>query len=186
MNLKNLQNKLEHLAVLLEIRAGREERKREEELRLRLLAILALVLASEDYRAFEADFIAALSSAYSELDVNSEYGDLIDRELIRQGNYLNGFSNDLRRGKISEAQARARVAQYASSLGKVAEMFQLQGMGLETLGRWDRNPELENCEDCLELDGQVHAIKWYITTGHTPKSEMQRCGHNCGCGITPV
>lgn len=186
MNLTKLRRGIEHLAVLLEIRAGKEESEKEKRLKLRLLAVLALVLANEDYRAFEASFLNALRESYEKLDVNDEFGDLIDRELIVQGNYLNGFINDLRGDEISEAQARMRVGQYATSLGKMGELFELQGMGLDTMGRWDKNPELENCDDCNELDGQVHAVKWYITTGHTPKSEMQRCGHNCGCGITPV
>ena len=185
MNLLPLQRSLEHLAVLLEIRADRKERKREDELRLRLLAILALVLASEDWDAFRKSFLAELESEYSALDVNGEYGQLIDRELATQNGYLTGFIQDLKNGKLSDAQARNRAGMYAGSLGNLRERIAVAKDG-DTLMTWRWDPTLEeerHCQDCRELDGQTRTGKQWASANLFPRSIALQCSYNCHCTL---
>ena len=184
MNLSTLKRNLEHLAVLLEIRADRKERKREDELRLRLLAILALVLASEDWDAFRKSFLAELESEYSALDVNGEYGQLIDRELATQNGYLTGFIQDLKNGKLSDAQARNRAGMYAGSLGAFANAIDVAAQG-EAILEWRVLKSEENCVDCQKLEGEQHKASMWLHY-HVPRDGKTRCKFNCKCDLVPV
>lgn len=183
MNLTALQRKLERLAVLLEIRADRSESEREERLRLRLLAVLALLLASEDYRAFEVDFLNALRSGMEELDPNGGYGYLIDREIASQRGYLHNFIQDMRNGKLSEAQMRNRAGMYSGSLGSFKERINLEQEGDNLLTWfWDETMEEDrHCSDCRGLDGQTKTARQWATLGLYPRSPNLLCWTNCRC-----
>ena len=126
-----------------------------------------------------------MREAFEELDPDDEYGNLIDGELAYQAGFLTGFLQDLKNGKISEAQARARAKQYAASLGKLRERIKAERTDKDSRGKWSMNPTLENCPDCIELNGQIHTMAWFLAN-HIPRDGNTQCGQNCGCSISPV
>ncbi len=189
MNLTALQRKLERLAVLMEIRADREEKKREEEreneLKLLLLALLLTLYRDQNYQVFQAAFLDALRSGMEQLDPNGEYGDLIERELLEQDKYLQGFVNDLRNGKLSEGQARQRAGLYASSLGKVKWQMTLDDAGSAEM-QWVYSPTVQDhCAGCIELNGMIKPASVWLATIY-PRSGDTQCQMNCQCELEPV
>ncbi len=186
MNLTTLQRKLEHLAVLLEIRAGRDEKRREDELRLRLLAVLALVLAGEDYDAFRYSFLAELRKYYEALDVNGEYEQLINREIAVQNGYLSGFITDLRNGKLSDVAAKARAGSYAWSVGKVREEINLYGYDDAARLQWIMGENENHCQTCPSLHGKIKTAVQWRTLGLFPKCSLTDCDGACLCHFEEV
>lgn len=181
MNLTKLQRELEHLDVLLAIKGKRDEQEEEDALALALLALLYAVYDDEDYHTFMLAFMATLQSAYANLDTEGIYGDLIEQEISLQRNYLNGFINDLKAGRTSEAQDKVRIGQYASSLGKVRELFSLHSYDDDERLRWVMGENENHCDTCPTLHGKVkRAIEWQ-NLGLYPKCELTECNQACLC-----
>jgi hypothetical protein len=177
--LTSLKRQVEHLAVMMEIKKRTDE---EDALALLLLAVLNDYYDNGDIDAFMSAFLATLRTAYEDLDPDGEYADVIDEELATQEEFLKGFADGLEGGDVNEAQARARVNQYSTSLGKVKERIKIEKLDPQTRGMWQINPLLENCQDCVDLKGSVHTMKWFLEN-HIPKDGNTTCGQHCGCNI---
>lgn len=185
MNLLNLKKHLERLLHLIETRSEEED---EDTLIWLLLGFLATYWDDRDGEAFKRNMLNALRDAYESLDPQGLYDDLIRRELADQSGYLSRFVQDLQNGKPSQAQAEARVKQYARSLGKLRERMEVEEeTNRDRLYKWLYSETVEDhCRDCIDLNGQVHALSWFILTDHIPKSRQQRCGANCQCSLVPA
>ena len=184
MDLQKLQRALDHLAVLWAIRAD-PDRKREDELRTILVALLLGAWSDRDWDNFKTEMLAALAAAFSELDPNDEYEELIRKELATQSGYSSGFVNALRNGTLSEAEAKNRAGMYATSLGKLKWQITLTDSGDAEMA-WKYNESvLDHCPDCIELNGVVRKASTWLATIY-PRSGKTLCKMFCQCDLVPV
>ena len=183
MNLPELRRALDHLAVLVEIRSRKQEKEDEDDLALILLALLATYYEDKDADSFKVAFLLALREAFEELDPDDEHGQLIEQELAYQAGFLTGFLQDLRNGKISEAQARARARQYAASLWKLRERIKLEkeiGNG-DPMMTWNLGENENHCNSCPSLHGRRKRASEWARLGLYPKCSINECGQYCYC-----
>lgn len=186
MDKPRIYRALKKLQYLLSLKQGGEDE--EGKLSAGLLAILALYLRNKDSLIFKNDFINELRNHYYGYvrqrvgtdHISARMEQLIQEELSFQEEFLGEFAKDLDGGKISEAMARARAKQYASSLGKLSSRINLELASPRTLYEWRLSPA-EHCASCLELDGSVHSAEWYRAHGLYPKSPQLICSQNCKC-----
>lgn len=108
-------------------------------------------------------------------------GDLSVGQLFRVGSnlvdefrYLFGFGTDIVVGKVSEAQAIARIRQYANACRQAYWREYAQGKVVY----W-RLGVAEHCEDCIELADNSPYRGSELTV--YPGSGSTRCRGNCHC-----
>lgn len=91
---------------------------------------------------------------------------------------LNKFAQDIKDGKLSDAQIRARITQYSQG-PRVAFNDALQAAKKDAaydLSRRYLGPA-EHCEDCIAYA----AMGWRPIGELPPPGIGSRCGHNCMC-----
>lgn len=93
--------------------------------------------------------------------------------------YLSQFADDIAAGRISEAQALARIRQY----GKATQQSYWREYAQSRRGKkvnWTVHPG-ESCSDCLEMEANnphdVERLTKYPGSGHT------QCRGNCNCTL---
>ncbi len=174
MNLSVLKEELEHLTRLLSIRADKEEDEDELTLAAKLLAILAMYYQYRDIAAFKSAFLATLARSYSQLYPQEDWSDLIQEEVDRQAEYLDGFADDLEADLISEREAKARAKLYSLSLGKLHWSIDLRKLGDIDL-KWVWNDTVsDHCDDCRELNGTIRPASTWLATIY-PRSGDTQC-----------
>lgn len=97
--------------------------------------------------------------------------------------YLDGFTQDIASGKLSEAQIRARAKMYTNSAGQAFERGKARASakaGLDEV-KWTLTPA-EHCVDCEALA----AMGWQPVAddpfgGCFPRSGCTQCLSNCKC-----
>lgn len=190
MNLKRMERALRAMVDAL-----RSDDEDEDNLILWLMAILDIWFRDRKNTVFYRDFLGALEESFLEKlikmvgeDAVGDYRHLLDAELDRQTSYLNGFVSDLSSGSLSEAQARARASRYAASLGEFEERVAAEMENDKSKPyKWVYSESVQDhCTDCIELDGQVHPLSWFIATNHIPKSDQQECHAHCQCRLEPT
>lgn len=100
--------------------------------------------------------------------------------------YLDRFVEDVRVGKLSEAQIAARAQMYVESSQQAywrADRVVREEAGYPYM-TWDPNPALENCDDCLSFEamGKVR-VEDDPFGGCFPGSGCTQCLTKCGCEI---
>jgi hypothetical protein len=100
--------------------------------------------------------------------------------LRKEYGFLNQFAIDIKSGSVSEAQALARVNQYA----KASQQSYYREYAMLRTGRfvnWDVNPG-ENCSGCLDMQSQnphdAATMTKFPGSGDTP------CRGNCNCTLS--
>lgn len=96
--------------------------------------------------------------------------------------HLRKFSEQLARGEVSEAQAVARVNQYADASQQAYwQAWQTQGDQRKADIDWVIDAAAENCEDCLELEANSPYRARDLPT--TPGAGQTVCHGNCRCSL---
>jgi hypothetical protein len=103
-----------------------------------------------------------------------------------QYNYLDGFASEVARGRLSEAQIKARSRMYLRGAKQAYERANLEGK--QSAGyrevRWVINPGLENCPDCRRFASMGwQKIEDDPFGGCVPGEGCTRCLTNCGCRL---
>lgn len=93
--------------------------------------------------------------------------------------YLANFANDIAIGKVSQAQALARIKQY----GRATQQSYWREYANATEGNihWNLSPA-EHCGDCLELANNSPYTAQTLTT--YPGAGATQCRGNCQCTLS--
>jgi len=110
----------------------------------------------------------------------------IGGSLAEQYRYLDGFTDDIATGELSEAQIRARAKMYVNSAREAHERGYARAAneaGLTEV-KWTLNPAVENCPDCIAFA----SLGWQPVEddpygGCYPGSGCTVCLTNCACSL---
>ena len=106
-----------------------------------------------------------------------EYG-VLGAELKRQYQHLRNFAEELRQGKITEAQFRSRVQMYVQGARNTFERGRTEAHSKSGY-RWEKRKrtKTDSCPECISYE----ARSWQpINTLPNPGMEC-RCRARCGC-----
>ena len=110
--------------------------------------------------------------------------DAIDGLIDGQGDYLDGFADDIDGGGLSAAQMAARAALYGGAIWQAFQMGKGDGAADAGLTQcwWDLDPAVsDHCDDCPDLaEGSPYAYPDELPT--FPGGDVQ-CGSNCRCAL---
>ena len=106
------------------------------------------------------------------------------RNLKEEYKYLRNFAQEIKDGKLSEAQILARAQMYSGSIYKTYyETYHFQKVEREgfTLAKRDLDPFAKHCPDCPR-----HATKGRFLPANkvTPKGVDCACRGHCKCRLT--
>jgi hypothetical protein len=110
---------------------------------------------------------------------------LLNTEVADESGYLEGWFGDLavQRSAKQIEPIDERLAFYVSSMD--ALFNQLNAMqDLKAKVFWQRGATEVGCIDCLRLDGQLHAMSYYVARNFIPGkpgAAMKCGGYNCDC-----
>jgi hypothetical protein len=94
--------------------------------------------------------------------------------------YLTNFANDILAGRVSEAQALARIQQYGNA---TQQSYWREWSTTRKLVNWHVNPG-ESCGGCLDMEAQnPHNPD---TMDKYPGSGATECRGNCNCTLEDV
>lgn len=107
--------------------------------------------------------------------------DLVNSEML----YVLDFGRDIIDHDKETGGALAphlsRVERWASRYGRVRARARLLA-AQDKKKKWVMNPEKENCDDCIRLDGRVYRASIWAKYGIEPRSPDLACfGTSCGC-----
>jgi hypothetical protein len=106
--------------------------------------------------------------------------------LKEQYSYLEGFSQDIASGNLSEAQIEARSQMYINSAREAFERAKervVADLGFDMVN-WVLNPNLENCDDCVAFANMgTVPVDEDPYNGAYPGSGDTQCLTNCGCEL---
>ena len=179
MDYEAIKREIEHLEVLLSIKADEDE----DALVLLLLGFVNDVLQDENDEKFKRSVLGAISDSLGSLYPNEDYSALIRQETAIQSGFLGKFIQDFNNGKLSEAMARFRARQYAGVIGKFKQMVHLEEEG-ENILTWRWTPHAEHCDDCRNLNGQSKPASSWKRLGIYPKSPALECYQSCRCVLS--
>lgn len=110
----------------------------------------------------------------------ADYGS-IGGMLREQLSHLKKFADELAAGKVSPAQAEARIRMYANSAREAHERGRAKAWGEAKEVLWIVHQDKEACEDCLALG----TLGWQERSKlHTiPGAGATRCLTNCRCEL---
>lgn len=151
-----------------------------------LVAVLAALAAKyqkdHDRGAFVQGVLGALRTAYEETGATD---DEVDEAVDEQSEYVDGLADDLAGGQVSDAQLDARLQLYGGSVYALQQQVQVsQAADDEDPDMtWHIDPNAENCEDCLALDGVTKKASEWEAEGLTPGSGQTQCLGNCRCRL---
>jgi hypothetical protein len=94
--------------------------------------------------------------------------------------FLNGFAVDIANGSVSEAQALARINQYASASKQAYWREYTQMTARNEVVWWELNPG-ESCGDCMSLAAGSPYKPSDLTK--FPGSGQTACRGNCNCTL---
>lgn len=110
----------------------------------------------------------------------ADYG-AIGAMLREQLSHLKKFADELSSGKVSPAQAEARIRMYANSAREAHERGRAKAWGEAKEVLWIVHQDKEACEDCLALGALGWQKREKLRTW--PAAGDTRCLTNCRCEL---
>lgn len=136
-----------------------------------------LAVASELKDAHLAQALFAIGGKNNATQAN--YG-RVGGTLRDEYGYLHNFANDISAGRVSEAQALARIKQYGKATQQSYHREWVQVRKGKKIN-WNVNPG-ENCSGCLDMQSQnphdAESMTKFPGSGDTP------CRGNCNCTLS--
>lgn len=168
--------------------------------RSRALAGAAAVLAAQQSKTALQKFRSTLERARQELRavyrrnlragmkskgidkraVTGEDKRWVDTAAKKEAVFFTGVARDLAGGKPLTSLA-PRVAMYGKAAMGAFFAGQVLAAGPNEQIRWEVDPSIENCPDCLELEARGPYTRDTLPT--QPGAGATRCRSNCGCTL---